>query len=527
MEYEAVIGLEVHVQLSTKSKMFCSCGADYQSAEPNTRVCPICMALPGVLPVVNRVAVESAIKIGLALNCDIAEITKFDRKNYPYPDLMKGYQISQFDVPICHDGWMDIQPEGEPEVRIGITRVHMEEDVARLIHVEKPGRASGPAPDATGGQRLTDSESAQQMFATGDRRSDRYTLMDINRAGVPLMEVVSEPDLRTPAQAEAYILKLQSIIRYLGVGTASMEEGSFRVDANISVRPRGSDELRERVEVKNMNRVRAVVRALNYEIGRQPGVWDSGDRVQLETRGWDDVAGVTTVQRSKEEAHDYRYFPEPDIPPIEIDRIWVEEIRASLPEFATDRRARFEEEYGLGEYDASLLTASRATADYFEAVVAARDLSGEERAAFAKEAANWITGELARLLNAPEGPSAIDQTRIKPEQLASLVALFQARTISNANARQVLEEMWSSGADPDAVVEERGLLIVSGADELLPVIREAIDSNPKAVEDFLGGKESAVRFLVGQVMKATRGRADAGVAADLLTQTLEEVKAAR
>ena len=497
MEYEPVIGLEVHVQLSTKSKMFCSCGADYQSAEPNTRVCPICLALPGVLPVVNRVAVESAIKIGLALNCKIAEITKFDRKNYPYPDLMKGYQISQFDVPICYDGWMTVQPEGEPEIRIGITRVHMEEDVARLLHIES---ANG---------------------------NSRHTLMDINRAGVPLMEVVSEPDIQSPAQAEAYILKLQSIIRYLGVGTASMEEGSFRVDANVSVRPRGSDELRERVEVKNMNRVRAVVRALEYEIDRQPGVWDSGGRVALETRGWDDVAGVTVVQRSKEEAHDYRYFPEPDIPPLEIGRAWVEEIRSSLPEFADERRARFKNEYGLGEYDASLLTASRATADYFEAVVAARELSGGDRAAFAKEAANWVNGELARLLNAPEGPSRIDQTRIKPEQLAALVALFQARTISNANARQVLEEMWSSGADPDTVVEERGLLKVSGTDELLPVIREAIHNNPKAVDDFIGGKESAVRFLVGQVMKATRGRADAGVAAELLTQSLEEVKAAR
>ncbi|MDA1257803.1 MAG: Asp-tRNA(Asn)/Glu-tRNA(Gln) amidotransferase subunit GatB [Chloroflexi bacterium] len=499
MEYEPVIGLEVHVQLNTKSKMFCSCGADYQSAEPNTRVCPVCLALPGVLPVVNSAAVESAIKIGLALNCEIAELTKFDRKNYPYPDLMKGYQISQFDVPICHDGWMSVQPEDGPEARIGVTRVHMEEDVARLIHVDNVDGRSGHA----------------------------HTLMDINRAGVPLMEVVSEPDIRSSAQAEAYILKLQNIIRYLGVGTASMEEGSFRVDANVSVRPVGSDELRERVEVKNMNRVRAVVRAIDHEIERQTRVWESGDRVEMETRGWDDVAGATLIQRSKEEAHDYRYFPEPDIPPLEIGRAWVEEIRASLPEFADDRRTRFQDEYDLSEYDAALLTTSRATADYFEEVVAARDLSDVDRSAFAKEAVNWVSGELARLLNAPEGPSEIDQTKIKPKQLAALVALFQARTISNANARQVLEEMWSSGSDPDAIVKERGLLKVSGTDELLPVVREAIENNPNAVEDFLSGKETAVRFLVGQVMKATRGRADAGVAADLLTQTLEEVKSAR
>jgi aspartyl-tRNA(Asn)/glutamyl-tRNA(Gln) amidotransferase subunit B len=499
VEYEAVIGLEVHVQLQTKSKMFCSCGADYQSAEPNTRVCPVCMALPGVLPVVNIAAVESAIKIGLALNCGIAEITKFDRKNYPYPDLMKGYQISQFDQPICIDGWMDVQPEGEPDAHIGITRVHMEEDVARLTHIDNAPGKSGHS----------------------------HTLMDINRAGVPLMEVVSEPDIHTPAQAEAYILKLQNIIRYLGVGTANMEEGSFRVDANVSVRPVGSDELRERVEVKNMNRVRAVVRAIEYEIQRQPGVWESGGRVQMETRGWDDIAGVTIVQRSKEEAHDYRYFPEPDIPPLRIDRGWVEEITASLPEFADDRRTRFEGEYDLNEYDAALLTASRATADYFEAVVISQDMTGDELAAFAKESANWINGELARLLNAPEGPSDINDTKIKPEHLAALVALFQARTISNAAAREVLEEMWSSGAAPDAVVADRGLLKVSRTDELLPVVQEAIDNNPNAVEDFIGGKETAVRFLVGQVMKATRGRADAGVAADLLTKTLEEVKAAR
>lgn len=498
MEYEAVIGLEVHVQLNTKSKMFCSCGADYQAAEPNTRVCPVCMALPGVLPVVNRAAVESAIKIGLALNCGIAEVTKFDRKNYPYPDLMKGYQISQFDMPICGVGQMDIKPEGEPDTRIGITRVHMEEDVARLTHIENVG-TSGHS----------------------------HSLMDINRAGVPLMEVVSEPDIHTASQAEAYILKLQNIIRYLGVGTANMEEGSFRVDANVSVRPVGTNELRERVEVKNMNRVRAVVRAVEHEIKRQTEVWESGGRVEMETRGWDDVSGRTIIQRSKEEAHDYRYFPEPDLPPLEINRDWVSEIYSQLPEFADARQTRFEDEYDLSEYDAAVLTSSRATADYFESVVVAKNLTGDEQASFAKEAANWINGELARLINASEGPSQIEDIKIQPAQLAALVSLFQARTISNAAAREVLEEMWVSGTDPNALVAERGLLKVSGTKELLPVIQEAIDNNPNAVEDFIGGKETAIRFLVGQVMKATRGRADAGVTADLLTQTLEEVKAAR
>ncbi len=289
MEYEPVIGLEIHIQLSTKSKMFCSCGADYQAAQPNSRVCPICLALPGVLPVVNRTAVESAMKIALALNCEIAEVTKFDRKNYPYPDLMKGYQISQYDVPLAHGGWLELPADNGSgkRVRVGITRVHMEEDVARLTHVQGDGGRRGG-----------------------------YALMDVNRAGVPLMEVVSEPDMRSPAQAEADILTLQSIIQYLGVGTASMEEGSFRCDANVSVRPRGSTELLERTEIKNMNRARAVERALAYEVRRQVGLHEAGERVVQETRGWDDERGVTVPQRSKVEAHDYRYFPEPDLTPL-------------------------------------------------------------------------------------------------------------------------------------------------------------------------------------------------------------------
>ncbi len=503
MDYEPVIGLEIHVQLNTKSKMFCACGADYQSAEPNTRVCPVCLALPGVLPVVNRRAVESAIMIGLAVNCEIAPVTKFDRKNYPYPDLMKGYQISQFDVPIAHHGWLDITPKDGPsdgdEVRVGITRVHMEEDVARLLHID-------------GGEG-------------GGKGRHAYTLMDINRAGVPLMEVVSEPDIRSPAEAEAYILKLQGIIRYLGVGTANMEEGSFRVDANVSVRPENSDELRERVEVKNMNRVRAVVRALQYEVERQTAAYEAGGRVALETRGWDEERGVTVVQRSKEEAHDYRYFPEPDLPPLEIDPAWVEEIRARLPELADSRRERFTRRYGLNEYDASLLTAARSTADYFEQVVGTRELSGARQQAFAKEAANWINGELARLLNAPGGESDVRDTKVTPGHLASLIEMFQERKISNAVAKQALVESFKSGADPARIVAERGLLAVSDADELLPVVEQALRDNPRAVEDYLGGKETAVRFLVGQVMKATRGRADASVAAELLVIQLDKVKA--
>jgi len=498
LEYEPVIGLEIHVQLSTQSKMFCSCGADYQSAEPNTRVCPVCLALPGVLPVVNRAAIESAMKIGLALDCEIAETTKFDRKNYPYPDLMKGYQISQYDAPLAHGGWLELPAEnGSGErTRIGITRVHMEEDVARLTH------AAGE----------------------GGRRGG-YALMDVNRAGVPLMEVVSEPDIRSPAQAEAYILALQSIIRYLGVGTASMEEGSFRCDANVSVRPVGTGELLERTEIKNMNRVRAVERALSYEVRRQIGLHESGQHVVQETRGWDDERAVTVPQRSKEEAHDYRYFPEPDLPPLAIDRAWVDRVRASLPELPAARLERFEDQYGLSTYDASLLTASRATADYFEATVEAGGHEGGTRLAFAKETANWLNGEMARMLNTAGGAADISEVKIRPQQLAGLVETFRKRELNNAAAKQVFEEMFRTGREPAEIVSEKGLARVGDEETLLPVIEQVVAGNEAAVKDYLGGKETVVKFLVGQVMRATRGRADASIAADLLEKKLSELRA--
>lgn len=500
--YETVIGLEIHVQLRTRSKMFCTCAADYQTAPPNTRVCPVCLALPGVLPVINRRAVEFTIMTGLALNCEIAVITKFDRKNYGYPDLMKGYQISQYDQPIASGGHVDLPPlttvgqaPADPRSsvqRVGITRVHLEEDVARLIHI---GNGTGA-----------------------------YSLMDVNRAGVPLMEIVSEPDMRLPEQAEAYISELQQMMRYLGVSTANMEEGSFRCDANVSIRPAGAEELSTRVEIKNMNRARAVVRALEYEIKRQTEVVRSGGRVEQETRGWDDELGITHSQRSKEEVNDYRYFPEPDLPPLEIDPAWIEEIRRTLPELASSRRARFQDGYGLSPYDASLLTAKRTTADYFEAVVRARPYHGEKQQAFAKETANWVNGEMARLLNAKGEPDAdIFSTRVQPERMATIVELFQERAISNAAAKQVFAEMFESGRDPDAIIEEKGLRKVEDTEALLPIIDEIIGSNRKAVDDFLSGKETAVRFLVGQVMRATRGAADPNVAADLLTERLRNL----
>ena len=477
--------------------MFCRCGADYQDAQPNTRVCPVCLAMPGVLPVVNRRAVEWAIKIGLALNCKIARVTKFDRKNYPYPDLMKGYQISQYDVPIAFNGGMDLRDiDGAKEpVRIGINRVHMEEDVARLVHVPKSN---------DGGYG--------------------YTLMDVNRAGVPLMEVVSEPDIRSAGQAEAYILNLQSIIRYLGVGAANMEEGSFRCDANGSVRPKGSQELWNRVEVKNMNRVRAGMRAIEYECDRQINLYRTGKRVKQETRGWDDDRKITVSHRSKEEAHDYRYFPEPDLPPLDIDDEWVEAIRTSLPEMPQERRLRFQNELGLSEYDAGLLTAERSTADYFELVLDAGTQQSADLNTFAKETANWLNGEMARLLNADQTSAGISAVKIRPENLAQLVDMFRKRQINNATAKEVFREMFNTGRNANEIVIDRKLMNISDNTSLEPVVAEVINSNPVAVNDYLVGKDAAIQFLLGQVMKATRGQADAKVAISMLKEQLVESK---
>jgi len=491
LEYESVIGLEVHVQLRTRSKMFCGCAADYQIADTNTRVCPVCMAMPGVLPVVNKRAVEYTIAAGLALNCSISELTNFDRKNYGYPDLMKGYQISQMDLPIALGGYMDLLdtervPGGH---RVGITRIHLEEDVARLTHV---GTGAGG-----------------------------YSLMDINRAGVPLMECVSEPDIRTSAQAEAYILELQSTMRYLGISLPTWREGSFRCDANVSIRPKGATELGRRVEVKNMNRVRAVVRAIDHEIERQIEMAEKGEFLPQETRGWDDEKGITNSQRSKEDANDYRYFPEPDLPPIYLERAWIEEIKAGLPELANSRRSRFTDEYRLSPYDVDLLTAMRATADYFEDVVKTRDYSGEKLQAFAKEIANWVGSEMARLVNADGNPDAvITDSKVAPAQFADLVELFQSRTINNNAAKQVLAEMFASGRDAGEIVDEKGLRKVDDAGALDPVIDKVIADNGAAIDDYLSGKETAAKFLVGQVMKATRGTADANVALELIQEKI-------
>jgi aspartyl-tRNA(Asn)/glutamyl-tRNA(Gln) amidotransferase subunit B len=491
--YEAVIGLEVHAQLLTRSKMFCACRADYQDAPPNTRVCPVCLGMPGVLPVINRQAIEFCIMTGLALNCTIARQTKFDRKNYPYPDLMKGYQISQYDNPIARKGWLEIEVDGQRR-RIGITRVHQEEDVAKLTHVR-------------------------------DGAGSTYSLVDVNRAGVPLMEIVGEPDLRTPEEARQYLIALRGILQYLGVSTGNMEEGSFRCDANVSVRPAGATELpKAKVEVKNMNSFRAVYLALQYEVERQVKAAREGERIVQETRGWLDDKGVTVSQRTKEYAHDYRYFPEPDLPPLTIDPAWVEEIRARLPELPNARRDRFVAQYGLPDYDARLLTTSRAMADFFEQAVSAQKLTGEALKARAKAASNWLLGDVSRLLNA--AGLEIERSKLTPQHLAELLNLVESRTLSTTLAKTVLEESFASGAMPGRVVAERGYTQITDASVVERAVAEAIASSPQAVQDYMKGKDTAMRFIVGQVMRISKGKANPGIVNELVKRELERRRGA-
>ncbi|MFC1935370.1 Asp-tRNA(Asn)/Glu-tRNA(Gln) amidotransferase subunit GatB [Chloroflexota bacterium] len=485
-KYEPVIGLEVHAQLLTRSKMFCSCRADYQGAAPNTTVCPVCLGMPGVLPLINKRAVEYVIMTGLALNCTITEQTKFDRKNYPYPDLMKGYQISQYDQPIAYGGWMMLNVDGQ-EKRAGITRVHLEEDVAKLFHRSDPS-------------------------------GETYSLLDVNRAGVPLMEIVGEPDLSSPGEARQYLVNLRSILQYLGVSTGNMEEGSFRCDANISIRPRGSSEFGAKVEVKNMNSFRSVYRALEYEFDRQVRVMEESGHLPQETRGWVEDQGVTVSQRSKEYAHDYRYFPEPDLPPMAITLQWVEEVRSRQPELPDARRDRYVLQYGLPLYDATLLTASKATADFFEAATTLSNPEGDSLRQRAKAASNWMLGEVARLLNA--SGRELGETDLRPEHLSELLDLLDCGTLSTTMAKVVLEETFATGRAPGTVVQERGLSQISDASSIEATIQEALQANPSAVADYLKGKETAIRFLVGQVMKLTRGQANPGLVSQLLVEKL-------
>ncbi|MBC7104702.1 MAG: Asp-tRNA(Asn)/Glu-tRNA(Gln) amidotransferase subunit GatB [Firmicutes bacterium] len=476
--YEAVIGLEVHVELKTRSKIFCSSSAEF-GADPNSHVCPVCLGLPGVLPVVNRQVVAYAIRAALALNCEVAGFCKFDRKNYYYPDMPKNYQISQYDLPLARNGYLEIEVDGRPK-RVGIVRLHMEEDTGKLVH-------------------------------QGTITTTPYSLVDYNRAGVPLIEIVSAPDLRSPEEARAYMEKLRSVIQYTGVSDCRMEEGSLRCDANVSVRPAGSRELGVKTEIKNLNSFRSLQRALAYEIRRQIEVLEEGGRVVQETRTWDEARGVTLSMRTKEEAHDYRYFPEPDLVPLVIDRAWVEEIRRTLPELPDARRARFMEQYGLSAYDAGVLTATREMADYFEECL--------RHYPDPKTVANWVMGDLSRLLNAAN--VEIAACRVRPAQLGQMLRLIDRGTISGKIGKSVLEEMFVSGRDPEEIVREKGLVQITDEAALRAVVEEVVAANPKVVEDYRKGKAKALGFLVGQVMKATKGKASPDAVNRLLRERLD------
>jgi aspartyl-tRNA(Asn)/glutamyl-tRNA(Gln) amidotransferase subunit B len=486
VDYEIVIGLEVHAQLLTKSKMYCSCSSDYANAPPNTHVCPICLGMPGVLPTINQKAIEYTVMTALALNCTIAEYAKFDRKNYPYPDLMKGYQISQYDQPMSNNGWLEIDVDGTKK-KIGITRVHLEEDVAKLTHCTSP-------------------------------EGETYSLVDVNRSGVPLMEIVSEPDMSSPEEARQYLMKLRTILQYLGVSTGNMEEGSFRCDANISIRPRGTKEYLSKVEVKNMNSFRAVYRALEYEAKRQQEVTEKGGKLVQETRGWVEAKGATVSQRSKEYAHDYRYFPEPDLPPLVFSKKWVEEIRARLPELPDARRDRFISQYGLPIYDANLLVDSKAMANYFEDCVKLMGASNGDLPRKAKMVSNWLLGDFSRMLNATN--TSIENTRVSPGNLAEMLQLTDKGVLGGPAAKVVFEEMFNSGKKAADIVNEKGLSQISSSDELEKIAAEVIAGNTQAVSDYGTGKEQALAFLIGQVMKATRGRANPATAKEVLLHKL-------
>jgi aspartyl-tRNA(Asn)/glutamyl-tRNA(Gln) amidotransferase subunit B len=475
MEYEPVIGMEVHVELATASKVFCGCTTAF-GGEPNTQCCPVCLGMPGVLPVLNRKAVDYVIRTGLALNCKIAPWSKLDRKNYWYPDLPKNYQISQYDLPIAHDGYLDIEVDGVAK-QIGITRVHLEEDAGKNIHPE------GAA----------------------------YSQVDLNRTGVPLMEIVTEPDIRSAEEAHAYLQALKNILEYIEVSDCNMEEGSLRAEANISLRPVGATEFGVKTEVKNVNSFRGVNRAVEFEIKRQKRMLDAGEKVEQETRGWDDDRNVTVPMRSKESAHDYRYFPEPDLVPLDIDDAWTDRIRAELPEMPAARRQRFVEEYGLPKYDAAVLTASKPTADYYETCA--------KLAPDPKGASNWVMGELQGALN--DAGKEIAESPVAPESLAQLLVLVEKGTISGKMAKDVFKEMFETGGAPDEIVAKKGLSQISDRTELESIVEGVIADNPEPVELYRGGKEKALGFLVGQVMKATQGKANPKLINELFREKLE------
>ncbi len=483
MKFEPVIGLEVHAELLTQSKMFCGCAVvDSTTAEPNRYICPVCTGQPGALPVVNKRAVEYAIRVGLALNCAIQRVNVFARKNYFYPDLPKGYQISQYELPLATNGWILIDTDEGPK-RICVRRVHLEEDTGKLFHV------------------------------------DDHSLVDFNRSGVPLLEIVSEPDLHSVEDVKAYATKLRAILRYLGVNNGDMEKGVIRFEANVSVREEGTDKLNTRTEIKNLNSFRALVNGSAYEITRQSHVYERGGAVEQETLGWNEATGKTVSQRSKEQAHDYRYFPEPDIPPLELDPAWVEEIRASLPELPDAKRERLLA-LSLTPYDASVLVAERSVADYFDAAVKAASAQKVEP----KAVANWVISSLFSLLN--ESGQEIEQCRVTPENLVDLIKLVNDGAINNNTGKSVLSEMFATGQSAAKIVKAKGLAQVSDESAIAAAIEKAIADSPDQLATYLGGKDTMAKWFFGQVMKAMGGKANPGMVQKKLDEKLAELKKA-
>ena len=494
MEYEQVIGLEIHVQLKTKSKMFCRCDNYSREAKPNMNTCPVCLGMPGTLPVANKKAIGWTILTGFALNCEICKMSKFDRKNYFYPDLPKGYQISQFDLPFCKKGFLTVAVSDGGESytkKIGITRIHLEEDAGKLLHPE----------------------------------SEAYSLVDLNRAGTPLMEIVTEPDISSSKEAKLFLQSLRTILLYLDVSDADMEEGNLRCDANISLRKKGSSKLGKKVEIKNMNSFKALERALEYETKRQKELLDHGEQIIQETRGWNDSKGKTISQRGKEESHDYRYFPEPDLPPINhkgANAIDLEKIKAELPELPDEKRKRFMEEYALGAYDASVLTAEPTLAKFFEKAV--EDIpekfdSTEVIKTHAKKISNWITSELVNLLRINQ--IHITESKIKPQDIADMVELIEKGEISGKMGKEVFQEMFKTGVSPSQIIKKKGVSQISDTKELGEIIDKVLSENQNSIDDYKRGKVQAIGFLVGQVMKETKGQANPGLVNKLLKQKLE------